>query len=53
VEGLYLAVYSRPPTEEELNIGTRLYDTESSDRRQVTEDLLWALLNTAEFLFKD
>lgn len=53
VEELYLSVYSRFPDEEELNIGVALYDTEGADRRAVTEDLLWSLLNTPEFVFKD
>ncbi len=53
VEELYLAVYSRFPTEEELKIGVGLYDNENSSRRLATEDLLWALLNTPEFVFKD
>jgi hypothetical protein len=52
VSELYLWVYSRLPDEEELKIGTDLYDN-SDNRRQVTEDLLWALLNTPEFVFKD
>ncbi|MFV0443970.1 MAG: DUF1549 domain-containing protein [Planctomycetaceae bacterium] len=53
VEELYLSVYSRRPTEKELNIGAGLYENEGVTRRQATEDLLWALLNTPEFLFKD
>jgi len=53
VQELYLAVYSRRPTTEELAICTGLYAEESADRRKTTEDILWALLNTPEFLFKD
>lgn len=53
VEELYISVYSRLPDELELNIGVDLYDNENSDRRKVTEDLLWSLLNTPEFVFKD
>jgi hypothetical protein len=53
VEEVYLSVYSRLPEEVELNIGVDLYDNENSDRRKVTEDLLWSLLNTPEFVFKD
>ena len=53
VEELYLSVYSRFPTEEELKIGVGLYENENSNRRLATEDLLWALLNTPEFVFKD
>jgi hypothetical protein len=53
VEDLYLAVYSRYPTEEELKIGVGLYENEGMSVRRATEDLLWALLNTPEFVFKD
>jgi hypothetical protein len=53
VEELYLSVYSRFPDEEELKIGVGLYENEGADRRKSTEDLLWALLNTPEFVFKD
>ena len=53
VRELYLAIYSRYPTEKELDIGTQLYETENASRRQTTEDLMWALLNTPEFVFKD
>jgi hypothetical protein len=53
VRELYLSVYSRFPDEEELKIGVGLYENEGADRRKASEDLLWALLNTPEFVFKD
>jgi hypothetical protein len=53
VEELYLLVYARQPTEEELKVGLKLFDEKDSNRRRATEDLLWALLNTPEFWFKD
>jgi len=53
VTELYLAAYSRRPTEEELRIGAGLYENPKTNRRGATEDLLWALLNTPEFVFKD
>ena len=53
VTNLYLAIYNRFPGEEELNIGIGLYENEGSNRRTATEDLMWALLNTPEFIFKD
>ncbi len=53
VEEVYLAVYSRRPDEEELQITLDLYNNEGADRRAATEDLLWALLNTPEFVFED
>jgi hypothetical protein len=51
VEELYLLVYNRVPADEDVRAAVRLYETTS--RRQATEDLLWALLNTPEFVFKD
>jgi hypothetical protein len=53
VDELYLMVYSRWPDVEERRIGESLFAEKGSTRRQVAEDLLWALLNTAEFVFKD
>jgi len=53
VEELYLLIYNRFPTPEESEYGAGLYGTDGAARRQVTEDLMWALLNTPEFLFKD
>ncbi|MEZ6052731.1 MAG: DUF1553 domain-containing protein [Planctomycetaceae bacterium] len=53
VENVYLAVYSRRPVEEELQIALDLYENTETSRRAVTEDLLWALLNTPEFVFED
>ncbi|MCA9207045.1 MAG: DUF1553 domain-containing protein, partial [Planctomycetales bacterium] len=53
VEELYLSIYSRRPTEAELQIGVGLYENEQGSRRELTEDLMWALLNTPEFVFKD
>lgn len=51
VEELYLLVYCRDPGAEERKNALRRF--EGVPRRQATEDLLWALLNTPEFVFKD
>jgi hypothetical protein len=53
VEEIYLLVYSRLPDEAEREIGRRLFAENGASRRQAAEDLMWALLNTPEFLFKD
>jgi hypothetical protein len=53
VEELYLRVYARFPTEDERATCEKLFERKGVTRRQATEDLLWALLNTPEFLFKD
>jgi hypothetical protein len=53
VEELYLATYSRLPTNEELLATAEIIRGASTERRQAIEDLLWALLNTPEFIFKN
>jgi hypothetical protein len=53
VEELYLLIYSRPPEAAEREIGRELFAEKETSRRQTVEDLLWALLNTPEFMFKD
>ncbi len=55
VEDLYLRVYARFPNEEECAIGRGLFDRADTPkaRREAAEDLLWALMNTPEFIFKD
>jgi hypothetical protein len=53
VEEIYLLVYSRLPDEAEREIGRQLFAEEGTTRRQAAEDLMWALLNTPEFMFKD
>jgi hypothetical protein len=53
VDELYALTYSRMPTEAERNVCVKLFAEPGTNRRQATEDLLWALLNTPEFLFKD
>ncbi len=53
VEELYLATYSRLPSGEELAATAGLIAGGGADRRQGIEDLLWALLNTPEFVFKN
>ena len=52
VEELYLAVYARLPDEVERSMARVLFEGSETPRR-AAEDLLWALLNTPEFLFKD
>jgi len=47
---LYLAALSRFPTPEERKLAVAAL-TSTSERRRAAEDLLWALLNSKEFLF--
>ncbi|MBM3995592.1 MAG: DUF1553 domain-containing protein [Planctomycetes bacterium] len=51
VDELYLLVYCRLPSEKERKVGIAFF--EGVTRRQATEDLMWALVNTPEFVFKD
>lgn len=53
VEEIYLLVYSRFPTEAELPVALDLFEKRESGRRAAAEDLLWALLNTPEFVIQD
>ncbi|HJT76380.1 MAG TPA: DUF1553 domain-containing protein, partial [Gemmataceae bacterium] len=53
VEELYLLVYGRFPKADERADCEKLFQEPGATRRQTTEDLLWAMLNTPEFLFKD
>ena len=50
VDELYLASVSRFPTPEESRAAIQAITT-ASNRERAAEDLMWALLNTKEFLF--
>jgi len=51
VTTLYLTVLSRYPTPEELN-AVKEYVQSASSRRDAATDLVWALINSAEFLYR-
>lgn len=50
VEEIYFAALCRPPTEEEIK-ATDQFLAESPNAGECYEDLLWALLNSKQFLF--
>ena len=50
VTELYLAAYSRFPTAEELAVAVSAFKHEGATRKSATEDVLWALINSAEFV---
>ena len=50
MEDLYLTTLARFPSDAE-RIRLRTAFSESTDRRETVEDILWALLNTKEFVF--
>ena len=50
-EELYLACYSRLPDAEESAIAVKALDVGVQHRQAAIEDVLWSLLNSAEFVF--
>ena len=50
VTELYLAAYARPPTAGELSVAVGAFSAEGATRKSATEDILWALMNSAEFV---
>ena len=51
IEELYLACFSRLPEPVETEAALRAFTLPDSDRRTAIEDILWSLLNSAEFVF--
>ncbi len=52
VEGLYLTILSRYPTDEELKAVAAYGQSGAAVRREIALDLAWALINSAEFLYR-
>ena len=50
IRTLYLQVFSRQPTSDELKVAQAHHD-KLENKQQAYEDILWALVNTKEFLF--
>jgi hypothetical protein len=51
VTALYLTILSRPPTREELAAAAE-YFQKTQNKRDAHVDLAWALINSAEFLYR-
>lgn len=51
IEELYLACYSRLPTAEEMTLALKAFASPAATRQTAIEDILWSLLNSAEFVF--
>lgn len=50
IEDLYIAAFSRAPSQEERETLTNYVDS-AEDRRQALEDVYWSVLNSKEFIF--
>ena len=51
VRNVYLATYSRLPSAEEMGMALRFFNSAGSTRSTAIQDLVWALVNSAEFVF--
>jgi len=52
VESLYLTILSRFPTDAEAKIALQYIETGKKARREAVLDLAWALVNSAEFMYR-
>lgn len=50
---IYRLIYGRDPTADESALVGELLNAEGADRRRVVEDLMWAMINTPEFVFQN
>jgi hypothetical protein len=50
--GMYLGILSRYPTEAELKTVEAYFQSGKTTRREAAVDLVWALINSAEFLYR-
>ena len=53
IDELYLLAYCRYPTDTERAKALKRFEKPGATRRSATEDLMWALINTPEFVFND
>jgi hypothetical protein len=51
VTELYLTAFSRVPTEDELKIACEAFNAPGETRQSAAEDIMWAVINSAEFVF--
>ena len=49
---VYLNVLSRYPTPVELTAAEKYFQATGTNTRQAANDLVWALINTKEFLYR-
>lgn len=53
LESLYLTVFSRRPTSQELERLLPLFSDQGAVRQTTVENLLWAMLNSPEYIYED
>ncbi|MFO0805450.1 MAG: DUF1549 and DUF1553 domain-containing protein [Gemmataceae bacterium] len=53
IDEVYLLAYCRLPSEKERAAALKRFEMKDATRRTATEDLMWALINTPEFVFND
>jgi len=53
IETIYLTVYSRYPTPEERETLRSMMTAADVDRRKFTEDIVWSMINSPEFVYED
>ena len=51
IDEIYLSTLSRFPSEQERELMLQAFEPNGSDRAAAAEDVLWALLNSKEFVF--
>ncbi len=52
IKMIYLNILSRYPTQAELAAAEKYFQTKGINKRQATNDLVWVLINTKEFLYR-
>jgi hypothetical protein len=53
VEELFLWAFARKPTSEQLNAAIQQIEQNKNNKKAAYEDIIWALLNTKEFVFNE
>jgi hypothetical protein len=51
ISDLYLVAFSRQPTDDEMNVAARYVTDRQAEPQKAFEDIIWALMNTKEFVF--
>jgi len=52
IRAIYATLLSRYPTQAELGVAEKYFQTPDLNRKNAVEDLAWALINTKEFLYR-